>query len=166
MHYPVPASDHDALPIWQLRRQREQWLSSRGIDQWPVGEVPIATIQEQVDRTEWHVLRDEGVIAGLRILWADPDFWGPDDGHSIYVHGLMVDLQRAGEGLGSEMLDWATDLGKRHGKTRLRLDSAITNPGLTHYYERLGFVRRGQHKVGNLFEVILWERAIPLDSMG
>lgn len=157
MRDPIPASDADVVPIWQLRRQREDWLASRGIDQWRPGEVPVATIQEQVDRAEWYVLRDESVIAGLRILWSDPDFWGPDDGSSIYVHGLMVDLRRAGEGLGSELLEWAARLGSQHGKARLRLDSALTNPDLTRYYERLGFIPKGQHEVDGLFEVILWE---------
>lgn len=160
MRDPIPASDADVVPIWQLRRQREDWLASRGIDQWRPGEVPAATIQEQADRGEWYVLRDESVIAGLRILWSDPDFWGPDDGGSIYVHGLMVDLRRAGEGLGSELLEWAARLGGQHGKARLRLDSALTNPGLTRYYERLGFTPKGQRQVGDLFEVILWERPV------
>lgn len=113
-----------------------------------------------MDRGEWYVLREERVIAALRVLWTDPDFWGPDDGTAVYVHGLMVDLDKAGEGLGAELLDWAARLGGQHGKVRLRLDSALTNPGLTGYYERLGFIRKGQRQVGDLFEVILWERPV------
>nr|WP_274380720.1 GNAT family N-acetyltransferase [Nesterenkonia muleiensis] len=122
--------------------------------------MPVSTIQEQVDRGEWHVLRDQHVVAALRVLWADPEFWGPDDGTAVYVHGLMVDVTRAGEGLGAELLDWAARLTKQRERAHLRLDSALTNPGLTRYYERLGFLRKGQRQVGDLFEVILWERPV------
>lgn len=157
---PVPASDADVIPIWQLRRQREDWLASRGIDQWRPGEVPVSTIQEQTNRGEWFVLRDQRVVAALRVLWADPEFWGSDDGAAVYVHGLMIHLDRAGEGLGSDLLDWAARSAKQRGRAHLRLDSALPNPGLTHYYERLGFLRKGQRQVGDLFEVILWERPV------
>lgn len=156
---PVVASSADVTPIWRLRRQREDWLSARGIDQWRPGEIPVSTIQTQVDQSEWHVLREERVVAALRLLWTDPDFWGPDDGTAAYVHGLMVGLDRAGSGLGARLLDWAAGQARLHGRTRLRLDSALTNPGLARYYELLGFTRRGQRQVGDLFQVILWERA-------
>lgn len=106
------------------------------------------------------MVRDERVIAALRVLWEDLDFWGPDDGAAVYVHGLMVNLDRAGEGLGSELLDWAARLAKQHGRTHLRLDSALTNPGLTCYYERLGFERQGRRQIGDLFDVILWQRSV------
>lgn len=156
---PVPASSADVKPIWRLRRQREDWLASRGIDQWRPGEIPVSTIQDQVYQGEWYVVREERVVAALRVLWSDPDFWGPDDGKAVYVHGLMVDLDHAGNGMGTQLLDWAAGLARQQGRTHLRLDSALTNPGLTRYYERLGFTRKGQRQIGDLFEVLLWERA-------
>ncbi|WP_139320393.1 GNAT family N-acetyltransferase [Saccharomonospora sp. CUA-673] len=159
---PSPAEMRDVRGIWSLRRQREDWLATQGIDQWRPGEVPVSEIEEQVNRGEWHVLRDDDqrVVAGLRILWADPDFWGPDDGTAVYVHGLMVDLALAGQGLGARLLQWAAHTGAQRDKTRLRLDSAATNPGLSAYYERIGFRRQ----VGDHFDVILWERPIPPSS--
>ncbi|GAA1824575.1 GNAT family N-acetyltransferase [Nesterenkonia flava] len=162
MTAPLPATRADVRGIWSLRRQREDWLIARGIDQWRPGEVPVSVIREQVDRGEWYVLREEEhhVIAGLRLLWQDPDFWGPDDGTAIYVHGLMLDLALAGEGLGAQLLGWAAAQGALQGKTRLRLDSAATNPRLATYYEDSGFSRQGQRQVGDFFEVILWERPI------
>jgi ribosomal protein S18 acetylase RimI-like enzyme len=72
----------------------------------------------------------------------------------------MVDVDHAGAHLGSALLGWAADLAERRGRSYLRLDSALTNPALTRYYERLGFTRKGQKQIGNLFEVILWERAV------
>ncbi len=161
MREPVVASPSDANSIWQLRCQREEWLAARGIDQWRPGEVPVSTVQDQVQRREWHVVRQDGeVIAALRVLWADPDFWGPDDGAAVYVHGLMVDVDHAGAHLGSALLGWAADLAERRGRSYLRLDSALTNPALTRYYERLGFTRKGRKQIGDLFEVILRERAV------
>lgn len=160
MNLPMPAESADAPSVWALRRQREDWLAAQGIDQWVPGEAPLRIIQEQVDQGDWHVVRrGHRVVAGLRLLWADPDFWGPDDGTAVYVHGLMVDLEQSGKGMGAELLNWAANLGKRHGRVWLRLDSAATNPGLTAYYENLGFMHQGQQQVGDLFEVNLWQRS-------
>lgn len=157
---PVPAAAADALQIWQLRRQREDWLADRDIHQWLPGEIPRSTIEDQVDRGEWFVVREARVVAALRLLWEDPDFWGPDDGTAVYVHGLMVDLDHAGTGRGTRLLDWAADQARDRGRSRLRLDSAVTNPGLTRYYERLGFTHRGRRQIRDLFEVNLWERPV------
>lgn len=159
---PIPAELRDVEGIWSLRRQREDWMAEKGIEQWRPGEVSASVIERQVERGEWHVLRDEHrtVIAGLRILWSDPDFWGPDDGSSVYAHGLMVDLAHAGRGYGAELLDWAGRLAVLEGKSRLRLDSAASNRELLSYYESLGFRGCGRRQVGDLNEVVLWEKRI------
>lgn len=159
---PIPAELRDVEGIWLLRRQREDWLAERGIEQWRAGEVPASVIEDQVGRGEWHILRDEhrAVIAGLRVLWSDPDFWGPDDGSFVYVHGLMVDLTYSGRSYGAELLDWAERLGVLEGKSGIRLDSAASNSVLLSYYESLGFRDCGRCKVGDPNEVVLWEKSI------
>lgn len=159
---PSLATSRHVAEIWSLRRQREDWLAAAGIDQWRPGEVPEDTVREQVDQGEWFVVERERVVAGLRLLWADPEFWGLDDGSAVYVHGLMVDLKHAGRGLGRDLLSWAAHAGRARGRTRLRLDSAATNPALSLYYETAGFTAVGQVRTSDeLFDAILWERPIP-----
>ena len=133
-----------------IRRTREDWMSARGIVQWPTGSLAEAEILAQVERGEWFRLVEgsdaaDGAAATLRaaarLLEADPEFWGEDEAPALYVHGLMVDLAAAGRGLGERLLELAGAEGRRRRRGLLRLDCA---PHLVGYYRRRGFtpVRR------------------------
>ena len=94
-------------------------------------------IGEQVARGDRHVLRNRARIdAALRFLRSDPYIWGRDETPAAYVHGLMVDRNAAGRGLGEAMLHWAADRGRAEGAHLLRLDCAESNPPLRAYYPR------------------------------
>jgi hypothetical protein len=59
------AGPPDAAGINQLRAETELWLAERGVEQWPVGQVPLSVISAQVARGEWHVtLRPPAEPAG------------------------------------------------------------------------------------------------------
>lgn len=152
----------DIRALWLLRRQLEDWIFAKGLNQWVPGEVPIETIEAQVEAGEWHVHRQDGVvIAALRVLWQDPDFWGPDDGRGVYVHGLMVDRGHAKQRLGQRLLDWAGSHGAAQGRSELRLDCAADNLELCHYYGSRGFAAAGAMTFENgLNAVTLWRRPL------
>lgn len=152
----------DAQPLWLLRRQLEDWIYAKGLNQWRPGELPIETIEGQINADEWHVQRHEdGIIAALRVLWSDPDFWGPDDGQCVYVHGLMVDRGHSDQRLGKRLLDWAAMQGAAAGRSYLRLDCAADNPNLCAFYASQGFVAAGEMKFDSgLNDVVLWQRPI------
>lgn len=90
---------------------------------------------------------------------ADTDFWRRSDRvkDALYVHRMAVSRQRAGEGIGSAMLNWAGRRALWTGRPKLRLDAWRTNDDLHKYYEKQGFrrlrtvpvARRGS---GELFE--------------
>ncbi|MFC7341517.1 GNAT family N-acetyltransferase [Saccharopolyspora griseoalba] len=140
-----PACPADVRPLHRLRRQLENWLHGRGIDQWRPGEVPEQEIAEQVARGDWHVLRRGGTIdAALRHLRTDPQIWGEDPAPAAYVHGLMVDRAAAGRGLGDTLLRWAAERGRAGGAELLRLDCAESNTALRAYYRARGFTEVGR----------------------
>ena len=142
---PVPASSDDVDAIHALRRSLEDWMAANGTVQWPQGSLPRERIAAQVDAGEWHVVRDgAGLVATVRLLWSDPDFWGDDDTPAVYVHGLMVDRGHTGEGLGTALLDWAAERGRAAGAGLFRLDCRTTNPVIRAYYEAYGFTAVGQ----------------------
>jgi len=165
---PVPAVLPDAAPIWRLRRQLEDWLFSKGLNQWRPGEVPIETVQNQINTGEWYVYkRQGGVAAALRVLWSDPEFWGPDDSTSVYVHGLMCDRSYQGQKIGERLLDWAAQQGAARGKSFLRLDCAAENQELRDYYASRGFRAVGHKELSiGLNDVILWQRPIDVLEVG
>ena len=143
---PVPASSDDVDAIHALRRSLEDWMAANGTVQWPRGSLPRERVAAQVDAGEWHVVRDDGgvVVATIRLLWSDPDFWGADDSFAVYVHGLMVDRRHTGAGIGRTLLDWAAARGRDAGVDLFRLDCRTTNPVLRDYYEAYGFTAVGQ----------------------
>ncbi|WP_460960037.1 GNAT family N-acetyltransferase [Parasphingorhabdus pacifica] len=157
-----PAVPADVVPLHRLRRQLEDWLREKDIRQWPPGEVSWRIIAHQVDRQEWRLVRHSelGVAAAMRVLWADPDFWGEDSAPAVYVHGLMVDREAAGLGLGAAMLNRAVEIGRERGVRTCRLDCAESNGALRSYYARLGFREVGRRDFRDLFSVTLFEKKI------
>ncbi len=137
------AGPADVAAIHGMRVAAERWLATDGISQWTPGRLSLAAIVGQVARGEWQVAGAAGPIFGaFRLLWSDPEVW-PDRVPAVYVHGLMTDRERAGEGVGAQLLDWAAQMGLRAGATALRLDCVAWNDRLRRYYTDLGFRESG-----------------------
>lgn len=158
----MPASAADVDGIHALRRSLEDWMAERGVVQWPPHSLPRARVAAQVEAGEWHVVRDvDGNLLGtIRLLWTDPDFWGADPTPAVYVHGLMIDRRRRGDGLGTALLDWAAARGRERGVGVFRLDCRTTNPVLRRYYEGYGFRAVGQRDFAD-FSCTLFELDLP-----
>lgn len=159
-----PAHDDDAAVILHMRHVAEDWLAGRGIDQWRPREIPPATIREQIDRGEFVVARyasNGPVVAAMRLMWSDPAIWRHEDAFAGYVHGLVIDRDYAGRGLGRDLLEWAAQETTMAGANRLRLDCAETNLALRHYYRLCGFREVGRRDFdADWFSVTLFERTL------
>ncbi|WP_281284605.1 GNAT family N-acetyltransferase [Cellulomonas composti] len=137
---PERASAGDVAAIHALRRSLEDWMTAHGIEQWPVGSQSAARIAAGVADGQWWVLRDDaGVVAAVRIVRTDPDYWGDDDTPALYVHGLMVDRRASGSGLGRGLVEWAGRRAAAEGVAWLRLDHRSSNPHLDALYGSWGF---------------------------
>ncbi|GCE77449.1 GNAT family N-acetyltransferase [Cellulomonas biazotea] len=163
---PVPAQPGDVDAIHALRRSLEDWMADRGVVQWPRGSLPRERVATQVAAGEWWVVPDgaddgrpggsaRALAATVRLLRADPDFWGDDTTPAVYVHGLMVDRRRSGDGLGAALLDWAAAQGRDAGVGLIRLDCRTSNPALRRYYEGRGFRAVGERDFGTHVNVLL-----------
>jgi GNAT superfamily N-acetyltransferase len=125
------AAAHEAAVLLAMREEAARWLQSRGIEQWTPGEVSLDEVRGQVDAGEWFVLRRNGSpVAGLRLLAADDQMWGPRPTDAAYVHGLVVDRRCAGERLGAALLRWAACRAHASGLSYLRLDCVESNTAL------------------------------------
>lgn len=147
--------DVDALVA--IEEDAAQWVRSRGLEPG-VPPRPLRDIYtDRVNRNEVYLARLAGQPAAMLTLqWADSSTWGdvPDD--AAYVHGLMVRHAYAGKQIGLNLLRWAERTAAGAGRTYLRLDCNADNPPLRAYYERAGFVYRGDvalpHRTASRYE--------------
>ncbi len=156
--HPEQATPADAPAIHALRRSLEDWMAGRGIDQWPVGSVPLERIAGQVAAGQWWVARDaDGLRGTVRVIDDDPEYWGEDDTPALYVHGLMVARRATGTGLGRALVEWAAARARTAGVTWLRLDHRASNPHLDDVYRSWGFDPVGESDRPG-FTVVLMQR--------
>lgn len=71
----------------------------------------------------------------------------------LLLDGVCVDASVRGLGIGSALLDAATDLAREVGATSVRLSVVDTNPRARALYERLGFVAGRTEEMGALRHV-------------
>ncbi|MGC4953854.1 GNAT family N-acetyltransferase [Actinomadura citrea] len=138
------ANDDDLPDIIALRSESEKWLAEQGIEQWTSkwDEVGRRKLRDSVQRREAWVVEDEGQTIATVTLNTRPDldFWRPEvDGPALYLYKMLVARKRSGEGVGAEILDWATDRAAKDGFPYLRLDVWRTNHALQRYYLANGF---------------------------
>lgn len=121
------------------------WLISNGIsDPWRPGEWPRARIMESIERGEVHFARLGGRnVATITLQWSDELFWPNYPADAGYIHRLAVATGFHGNGIGFQLLRWAELKSKENGKKYLRLNCMAANLALRRYYERAGFVYRG-----------------------
>ncbi|WP_454195747.1 GNAT family N-acetyltransferase [Nocardia sp. Marseille-Q1738] len=163
----VVATAADADDVARLRDRLAQWMVDNGIGQWLPGEYAAATVAEEAARGEWYVWRDESetLVAAVRLVWRDPEFWGADDDTEAgYIHGLMVAPEQRGRAFGPRILQFCADRTLARGLTRQRLDTAADNQVLRKYYATQGFVELREATLPPQFHgtthVILMEKTL------
>jgi GNAT superfamily N-acetyltransferase len=129
-----------------LRTEAENWLQQIGSDQWSdpeTGNRAIAKWHQTIDDGRaWVVLAENDTVVGTVSRGpADRDFWREDDQlyTAFYLYKLIISRAAAGAGLGSLVLDWASQVAALEGRQWIRIDCWRTAYGLHKYYEGLGF---------------------------
>ncbi|HEX4213841.1 MAG TPA: GNAT family N-acetyltransferase [Candidatus Dormibacteraeota bacterium] len=136
-----PARMEDLDRILAILGEAAGWLRARGLDQWPL-EMPGRIVLPGLTAGNCHLAWDDGVAVGtLTLQDADETFWGERPPDAFYLHRLAV--SRSHRGLGRELLEWAEAATRSAGRSFLRLDCMSDNPGLRAFYERAGYLHRG-----------------------
>ncbi|MEU2825736.1 GNAT family N-acetyltransferase [Streptomyces bacillaris] len=125
-----------------LLREASAWLASRSIDQWqyPPHRDRITEALEQ--GVCFLAFQGDKPIATIQVDdFADPEFWKPQDrpDAALYVHRMAVTRTNSGAGVGTSLLDWASERAAARGKQWLRLDAWKDNQGLHRFYKDAGF---------------------------
>jgi ribosomal protein S18 acetylase RimI-like enzyme len=164
-----PATPTDIPSLMKLRTEAEQWLASKGSDQWSDPETGARALEKWhgtiTEGRTWAVLRETGeIVATVSRGPADMDFWSTADGpeEALYIYKFIVGRSEAGRGLGDAMLDWLAHLAALEGRKWLRLDVWRAAHGLQRYYQGRGFIHVRTETPAHRFSGWLGQR--PVDS--
>jgi len=131
----------DTDTVVDLWNEAANWLADR-TDQWQYP-VRIDGIKNAIRTgSVWLLSGDQAEIATVTLdEQADPHLWFESDNpaDALYVHRLIVARNHGGHGLGSKILDWASDQSFTQHRSWLRLDAWTTNVQLHDYYLQQGF---------------------------
>lgn len=134
------ASPNDVDLAVAILREATDWLAGQGL-LW-LRKFPGATPQRIANGTAWLAYLDSSAepIATVALEpTADPEFWTPQESNALFVHGLAVRRSAGGLGVGSRLLEFASDQAARRAVPWVRLDCNKTNKPLQEYYLRQGF---------------------------
>jgi GNAT superfamily N-acetyltransferase len=136
----VVAAPDQVDDVLRLLDEAAGWLRERGIEQWP-SRFESSWVEGAVGRGETWLVEVDGLIAATITLdWSDA-VWAGVPGSAAYLHRMAV--RRGSAGLGADILAWAAETARQHGRDALRLDCVASNGRLRAYYEAAGFVFRG-----------------------
>jgi GNAT superfamily N-acetyltransferase len=161
----VRADAEKSSEVLAIVQDAAAWLASRRIPQWTyyATEAGAAQVRRRIEQDEVYLfLNATGQSIGTAcIQWTDTQYWGErgNDGQAGYIHQLAIRRSVGGQGIGSDILEWAISHIGTAGRSMARLDCAASNCVLCAYYERHGFVRSGTVTLGE-FTDQLFERQL------
>jgi ribosomal protein S18 acetylase RimI-like enzyme len=149
-----------------ILEEAARWMVRRGIEVWTPNSFSRRRIADLIESGEMFLAVLDGRPVGTFTLqWSDRETWGdvPDD--AGYVHGLAINRNFAGTGLGRELLRRAEQMVSRAKREYLRLDCVADNEALNAYYRRAGFGYRGRAVVSGI-AVSLYEKRVGVSGAG
>ena len=147
--------------VFALIMRRVAWMDTVGIRQWNVTKYdqryPLHYYEMRRQKEELFVLTDDaGKIVSVGALLHEDERW-PDIKSAYYLHHLASDPEE--KGTASIFLARAEEYTAKQGMTYMRLDSAIGNKKLEHYYASRGYKEAGYCKDG-LYEGVLRQKKL------
>lgn len=155
------AQPREIRAVFDLIMGRVAWMDQVGIRQWNITKYdqryPLSYYEKRRQLEELFVLTDStGDILAVGALLHEDERWR-SPGSAYYLHHLASRVDA--KGAASIFLEKAEDYTARMGKRYMRLDSAVGNKTLEHYYTSRGYVEAGYCKDG-LYEGILRQKEL------
>ena len=141
------ASSENLATVVRLRREAVAWLLEQGQEQWsndwPDTDTMVAGFERDLrDGSTWFATDEDDRILGCIILnrRTNPGLWTEaEETSALFAHRLTLSRAARGQGIGSELLNFAGSQAERAGLPWLRLDAWTTNERLHRYYLDQGF---------------------------
>jgi len=160
-----PGAPGDVAAVLSIWDKAVSWLVARGqVGQW--GSEPVSARPAAVERVQqWArvpgltLAESDGQVVGASVITDRcPPYVDSVSAPETYLAFLISDRDRAGEGIGSELVRRAARDAHSAGSTLLRVDCWAGAPSLVAWYERQGFTRTTTFEVndgwcGQVFEM-------------
>ena len=143
----------DTDDVAQILCEAAEWLQQRNMPMWRADELSTERIAPDVAAGQFFVAEcGDRIVGTVKFQWSDELFWPdvPAD-ESAYVHRLAVSRDFAGGRVSGELLRWAAERARAHGRHFLRLDCEASRSALRAVYERFGFRFHSERQVGPYF---------------
>lgn len=154
------ASQQEIPQVFALIMRRVAWMDQVGICQWNTTKYderyPPHYYEQRRLLEELFVLEDGERILCVGALLHEDVRW-PDPDSAYYLHHLASDVDA--KGTGSIFLQKAEEYTASQGKQYLRLDSAVGNKTLEHFYTSRGYIEAGRC-VDGLYQGILRQKKL------
>ncbi|HIY91768.1 GNAT family N-acetyltransferase [Companilactobacillus sp. HBUAS56275] len=154
--------------IMELIGQAQNYFKANNIDQWqnnyPTSEVILADIHNH----ECYVIEvDRKVLAIMTLTFTvQPEYsnisgenWKINSAYAT-IHRVAVDNESKGQGLATELLDFATAKCSVHRVHSLRTDTYENNKSMQHSLLKNGFDKRGVIQRAGVADMIGFEKII------
>ncbi len=141
----VPAREEDLDLVMEVLNEAAEWLASMGFPtRWNRAQLSREKCLSQIHQDEVFLAKlGNETVGTITLQWSDPVFWDGASPDAGYVHKFTVRRAYSDRKLGEAMLQWAEGQASRRGKNYLRLDRLSNNRKIREYYERAGFVHKG-----------------------
>ena len=150
----------EAHRVFSLVMSRVAWMDRVGIHQWNDTKYderyPLNYYENKAKAGELFVLERRGEFLCVGALFCEDVRW-PEPAKARYLHHFAA---KVGEkGAGSLFLQEAEKFAGAEGMEYMRLDSAVGNERLAHYYESRGYVSCGHCRDG-LYQGMLRQKKL------
>lgn len=158
----VRCSSNDINRVSEFYDNVILWLDNNiNYPKWKYKIYPsIDSVKYNILNNNQYMVIDNNEIIGAFVLNDDPEGsyykgkWSKDISKYMVIHGLCVDNNYYGKGIGSKIVNYCIDYGKRLGYLGVRLDIVPSNLPARNLYERLGFKYIGDYDLDRNIEDI------------
>lgn len=154
MQLPIdPDADSGTLTLQPMTDERYRAFHQRSLDLYASellesGSVSDPEVARQASIEEMAGLLPNGLATPDQLLFnavtdagdVVGEVWVALQSERAFLYDIMVDPQRRGQGLGTQMLQAAAAVARDHGRTILALNVFGNNDGARRLYERVGFL--------------------------
>ena len=130
--------------VIRILNDTAEWLGSRGLPRRWGSALVRERFLAQIHHEEVFLARiGDDVVGTITLQWSDPVFWNGASPDAAYIHKFAVVRAYAGRKIGEEVLRWAEKKARLASKKYVRLDCLASNSIIRDYYEKAGYMHRG-----------------------
>ena len=129
----------DLKTILMLYEAARVLQTERKMVVWPILDNSLME-QEITEKRQWKLMINNEMACNWAITFSDKEIWEEkDQNDSIYIHRIATNPAFRGQRLVKNIVAWAKNYAREHGKKFVRLDTLGNNTRLIQHYTEAGF---------------------------